>query len=181
MDLIDKVLTTSSDSSKYSLSIRASLAISKHTLSKYYNKAGESDVYWIAMSIPLPFLSLIYIFLIAIHLVLHPCHKLEYFKRNGWDEVLIETARDIVQDEFDRSYCSMDIEGDRSTANTTQTLSNIAVGCYFTNPYFFSNNYMYRLPLHPHPKTCSIVSWMSHPCPHWETNFNVTFPWIPKM
>ena len=156
MDHIDKVLTTSSDSNKHSLSIRASLTIGKRTLSKYYNKAGDSEVYWIAMSTPVPFLSIIYIFLIAIHLVLHPCHKLEYFKRNGWDEVLIQTARDIVQDEFDRSYCSLDVEGDRSTASTTQTESNIAVGHHFANSYLYSNNYMYRL--HPHPKTCSTVS-----------------------
>ena len=51
MDLIDKVLTTSSISpSKYSLAIRAALFIGKKTLNKYYNKTGESEVYRIAMS-----------------------------------------------------------------------------------------------------------------------------------
>ena len=51
MDLIDKVLTTSSISpSKYSLTICAALFISKKTLNKYYNKTGESEVYCIAMS-----------------------------------------------------------------------------------------------------------------------------------
>ena len=52
MDLIDKVLTTSSTSpSKYSLAIRAALTIGKKTLNKYYNKTGESEVYCITMSI----------------------------------------------------------------------------------------------------------------------------------
>jgi hypothetical protein len=48
-------------------------------------------------------------------LVLHPRHKLEYFKQNNWDDASIEAAREIVQDEFDRSYWLLDIEGDNST------------------------------------------------------------------
>ena len=55
MDLIDKVLTTSSISpSKYSLAIHAALFIGKKTLNKYYNKTGESEVYRIAMSMFYP-------------------------------------------------------------------------------------------------------------------------------
>ena len=50
MELIDKALTTSSESfSKQPLAIRAALTIGKRTLLKYYNKMGESDVYRIAM------------------------------------------------------------------------------------------------------------------------------------
>jgi hypothetical protein len=50
MGLIDKVLATLSDpSSKFSLTIRATLTIGKRTLGKYYNKTGESEVYCIAM------------------------------------------------------------------------------------------------------------------------------------
>jgi hypothetical protein len=50
MELIDRVLTISSDSSsKLSLAVRAALTIGKRTLSKYYNKTGESEVYRIAM------------------------------------------------------------------------------------------------------------------------------------
>ena len=56
MDLINKVLTTGSNtSSKLSLPIRAALTIGKRTLSKYYNKTGESDVYRIAMGTFLSF------------------------------------------------------------------------------------------------------------------------------
>jgi len=50
MDLIDKVLTTSSlSSSKYSIAIRGALTIGKKTLDKYHNKTQESDVYRITM------------------------------------------------------------------------------------------------------------------------------------
>ena len=55
MDLIDKVLTTSSlSSSKYSIAIRGALTIGKKTLDKYHNKTQESDVYRIAMGMFLP-------------------------------------------------------------------------------------------------------------------------------
>ncbi len=54
MELIDKVLTASSDfSSDFSLAIRAALTIGKRTLDKYHNKTGESEVYRIAMSMSL--------------------------------------------------------------------------------------------------------------------------------
>jgi len=136
MDHIDKVLTTSLDSDKYSIPIHASLTIGKHMLSKYYGKTGESEVYQITMSMLVPFLSLIYIFLTAIHLVLHPCHKLEYFKRNSWDEVSIKTAHNIVQDKFNRSYHLLDIEENQSTASTTQTNHDVTVCHSFANTYY---------------------------------------------
>ena len=49
MDFIKKVLTTSSTSSNFSLTIRAALTIGKGTLEKYYNKTQESEVYRITM------------------------------------------------------------------------------------------------------------------------------------
>ena len=67
------------------------------------------------------------------HPVLHPYHKLEYFKQNGWDEALIETACSIVQDEFSRLYCSLDIKGDNGTVVITQTNGDITVGCHFAD------------------------------------------------
>jgi hypothetical protein len=60
MELIDRVLTISSDSSsKLFLAVCTALTIGKRTLSKYYNKTGESEVYQIAMgTFPSPFLYL---------------------------------------------------------------------------------------------------------------------------
>jgi hypothetical protein len=50
MDHIDKILATSSDSPyKFSLPIRAALAIGKKALNKYYDKTDQSEVYRIAM------------------------------------------------------------------------------------------------------------------------------------
>jgi hypothetical protein len=37
-------------------------------------------------------------------LVLHPRHKLDYFKKAGWKEEWIAAARQIVRDEFEQSY-----------------------------------------------------------------------------
>jgi hypothetical protein len=36
--------------------------------------------------------------------------ELEYFKKHGWEASWIDTACQIVRDEFDRSYASLDIE-----------------------------------------------------------------------
>lgn len=128
MDFINDTLTMSSESSqRYSLAIRAALTIGKRTLSKYYNKTGESKVYRIAMSTFLPFY-VHYTFLTAI-LVLHPRHKLEYFRKNNWDELSIEAARNIVQDVFDETYRELDIDGGNGTmprdANTAVSHSDL--------------------------------------------------------
>jgi hypothetical protein len=44
-------------------------------------------------------------------LVLHPHHKLEYFKKHNWDATWVDTACQIIHDEFDRSYATLDIQG----------------------------------------------------------------------
>ena len=40
-------------------------------------------------------------------LVLHPRHKLHYFKTAGWEEEWIDMAHNIVREEFDRTYAFM--------------------------------------------------------------------------
>lgn len=40
--------------------------------------------------------------------MLHPRHKLEYFKRHKWEDAWIQAASDIVHDEFSRTYESID-------------------------------------------------------------------------
>jgi hypothetical protein len=44
--------------------------------------------------------------------VLHPRHKLQYFKDAGWSDEWIEQAEEIVRDEFNRKYASLDLVGD---------------------------------------------------------------------
>ena len=128
MDFINDILTMSSESSqRYSLMICVALTIRKRTLSKYYNKTGVLKVYYIAMSTFLHFY-IYYMFLTAI-LVLHPCHKLEYFRKNNWDEPSIEAACDIIQDVFDETYCGLDIDRGNGTmprdANTVVSHSDL--------------------------------------------------------
>ncbi|KAF9536176.1 hypothetical protein CPC08DRAFT_618484, partial [Agrocybe pediades] len=85
MDRIDRELATNAISSRYLPSIQAALAMGKKLLNKYYNMTDHSEVYRIAM-------------------VLHPRHKLEYFKNAGWQADWIKAARQIVEDEFNRAY-----------------------------------------------------------------------------
>ena len=44
--------------------------------------------------------------------VLHPRHKLHYFKTAGWEDDWIQTARDIVHEEFDRTYTFMEYDNE---------------------------------------------------------------------
>jgi hypothetical protein len=62
---------------------------------------------WVSNAYTLPFL-----FTTDVPLVLHPRHKLHYFKTTGWEVEWIETARNIVREEFDRTYAFMDVDND---------------------------------------------------------------------
>ena len=108
MDIIDSMIATTSDAPhKYCLAIRAALAVGSQLLNKYYNKTDYSEVYRISMGALRSRLSAAS--LMAILLVLHPRHKLEYFKKAGWPESWIQMASDLVRDEFDMSYASVPI------------------------------------------------------------------------
>ena len=103
MDTIDEVLATNAISSKYSVAIHAALSVGKKTLNRYYEKTDFSKTYCIAMGISLH----IHHFMIAycsFLLVLHPRHKLNYFKNAQWEDEWIRAARQLVRDEFDLSY-----------------------------------------------------------------------------
>ncbi|KAH0836897.1 hypothetical protein J3R83DRAFT_8708 [Lanmaoa asiatica] len=41
-----------------------------------------------------------------IAIVLHPHHKLEYFKSVDWDDEWVQTAEKLVHDHFDHSYAA---------------------------------------------------------------------------
>lgn len=42
--------------------------------------------------------------------VLHPRHKLQYFRDANWDDEWIATATGIIRDEFERAYADLPIE-----------------------------------------------------------------------
>jgi hypothetical protein len=103
MDHIDQVLASQSLNKALDASIRVALTLAKKTLNRYYTLTDSSEVYRIAMSMSC------FLFFCCCHdhpnvLVLHPRHKLAYFAKAGWEDDWIETARNIVRTEFDRSY-----------------------------------------------------------------------------
>ncbi|KAG1724563.1 uncharacterized protein EDB91DRAFT_1004527, partial [Suillus paluster] len=73
MDLIDERMTMYSHDTKFLPSIRSAIGLAKKTLDRYYQMMDMSEVYRIAM-------------------VLHPCHKLSYFKSAGWEDGWIKIA-----------------------------------------------------------------------------------------
>lgn len=49
--------------------------------------------------------------ILTIHFeVLHPRHKLTYFTNAGWEQDWIQTASNLVRQEFDFSYADMPID-----------------------------------------------------------------------
>lgn len=106
MDYLDLQLTNSALDPKFPESIKMAISLGKKTLNKYYDKTDHSEIYRIVMGewyISTALISLL-TSTIMTHLVLHPRNKLDYFKKAGWKKAWIDTARTIVQDEFERSY-----------------------------------------------------------------------------
>ena len=111
MDHIDKHLATAATRGQYRPAIQAALTVGKKLLNKYYAATDHSEMYRIAMSNLFP-ISFLYMQANKQHIVLHPSHKLEYFKSAGWSEEWRETAVEIVRNEFERSYAHYQVEND---------------------------------------------------------------------
>ncbi|KAI4293807.1 hypothetical protein K525DRAFT_174815, partial [Schizophyllum commune Loenen D] len=73
MDELDRQLSTTSINMTLEPAIRAAAGLAKRTLNRYYSLTDQADAYRISM-------------------VLHPRHKLEYFKRAGWSAEWIAEA-----------------------------------------------------------------------------------------
>ncbi|SRR5260221_10888609 len=106
MDHIDIHLATAAQNANCSVSIHAALAIGKRTLNWYYNKTDHSEIYRIAMGMCCSTVGAC----INHFIILHPCHKLHYFRTAGWENTWIETVQNIVHKESDRTYMFMDID-----------------------------------------------------------------------
>lgn len=149
MDHIDAHLATASQNAKYSSAIRASLALGKAHLNKYYNMTDQSEVYRIAMS-KCPssnFLIQLQIFL----KVLHPRHKLQYFRKANWDETWITTATEIIHDEFVRGYADLPIDA----ANVVYT-KNVCI-VYPTSPISIGTHNVYVFRRRRPPNVTSLM------------------------
>ena len=57
--------------------------------------------------------------------VLHPRHKLEYFKKQKWEDMWIEDAHDIVRHTFDHSYMPAHVQ-DQSDAVPVASSSSVS-------------------------------------------------------
>ena len=103
MDHTDKEFTTYVlDASSYSPPIWAALEMAKKTLNHCYARMDESHLYHIAMGkSPIIWHSFIHFFL-----VLHPRHKLSYFRKVKWLDCWIKQAENLVCEEFEHSYSS---------------------------------------------------------------------------
>ena len=116
IDHIDKMLTSQSINPKFEPSIRAALGLAKMTLNRYYSVTDHSDVYCIAMGMsPLSFDW--YISSINYYIVLHPRHKLQYFKAAGWEQDWINTAEEIVRNDFELRYATSPVICEESEAS----------------------------------------------------------------
>ncbi|KAG2740682.1 hypothetical protein P692DRAFT_201727755 [Suillus brevipes Sb2] len=116
MDHIDSVFTAGIiNHQTLNPSIRAALKLAKRTLNRYYSLTDKSETYRIAM-------------------VLHPQHKLEYFKAAGWEDEWVTTAHNIVHTEYERSYASRSCPapGPGEEVTVTQTAQVRLIFCYFS-------------------------------------------------
>ncbi|TFK59864.1 hypothetical protein BDN72DRAFT_744234, partial [Pluteus cervinus] len=73
IDTIDETFTNSIRDDDLNPAIRSALILAKRTLNKYYSLTDQSAAYRIAM-------------------ILHPRHKLNYFKEAGWDNDWVDEA-----------------------------------------------------------------------------------------
>ncbi|KAF8551359.1 hypothetical protein OG21DRAFT_1418173 [Imleria badia] len=83
MDHINNKFMKYARDRKYTIAIYSTILLAKKTLNRYYTLTDDSDVYRITM-------------------VLHPWHKLAYFKHAGWRQAWIDTTEELVHDTFIR-------------------------------------------------------------------------------
>ncbi|GBE82287.1 putative AC9 transposase [Sparassis crispa] len=103
-DHINKRLTTESLDKTLNIAIHTLLGLAKKTLNKYYTLTDSSEVYRIAM-------------------VLHPRHKLSYFKQAKWEQSWINTTEELVREEF---RCSYSMSGDKESGGGMQSPEQLA-------------------------------------------------------
>lgn len=109
MDILDKAFRTQSRNLKLTPAIRVTVSLARQTLNQYYSLMNSSNVYRIAM-------------------VLHPRHKLAYFKKAHWEPQWIQTAESLVRNEFERSYASRaDLAADEQVLGSDTENSDVEV------------------------------------------------------
>jgi hypothetical protein len=97
MDRIDNMLRASGRAS-LNPSVKHALTFARTLLDKYYSKTDLSNVYRIAMGMLHTWLRRLLSYPSC--LVLHPQLKLKYFQQHGWAKDWVDTAEQIVREEF---------------------------------------------------------------------------------
>ena len=105
MDIIDDRLDDNSHDEDLHPSIRQAVKLGKKILNKYYSKTDLSNAYRIAM-------------------VMHPTHKLAYFKKAGWETAWIKTAEELVREEFQDHYAVPEDGDEDAPANIDASASS---------------------------------------------------------
>ncbi|KAJ7667243.1 hypothetical protein B0H17DRAFT_841681, partial [Mycena rosella] len=86
MDKIDDLITSTIVPARRQrilhTSIRNALKLAKKTMNRYYSATNDSNVYRIAT-------------------ILHPSLKMEYFKLCKWEQAWIDTAKELVETEYE--------------------------------------------------------------------------------
>ena len=85
MDIIDDTLDENSTSPDLQLCICQATRFARVTLNWYYEKTDLSNMYCTAM-------------------ILHPSHKLQYFKNAEWEQEWVDIAVELVKNEFIENY-----------------------------------------------------------------------------
>ena len=101
MGHIDEVLTANTVERQFSAAIRAALTMGKRTLNHYYTKTDLSEVYRIAMGV---YFGTVWQKCSNFFPVLHPRHKLIYFRNAGWSEKRCKAAHHVVRHTFELCY-----------------------------------------------------------------------------
>lgn len=103
MDLLDEKLSDDSLNANFTLPIRAAVNLGKKVINKYYNKTDDTEAYRIAIG---KYYLVLILATNVVAVVLHPSHKLEYFKLARWPAEWIKTAEDITREEYRRTYAT---------------------------------------------------------------------------
>lgn len=84
--------------------IRASAAKARAVLNKYYAKTDDSKMYQLCMSRLFCLTVFRSILIISFFVVLHPKFKMTYFNKENWQPDWIDTARQLLRDEWNKYY-----------------------------------------------------------------------------
>ncbi len=122
---MDKLDSNPNPKESYHPSILAAMKFARKKLNHYYSLTDLSAVYRIAMG---KFKHFIYILNTHSMTVLHPALKLEYFRQHEWEEDWIDTALQLVQDEYTARY-EKALPAEESPVATKPTPTNDFAGC----------------------------------------------------